>query len=179
MTDLGKSDDQVGHAIADMRDALNAMLEATDVSSGRGGEIDRLVEDDLNVALSLDPKKIADEFDRLRQSAFQIGEDAESVVSVRQAKDLLRGWHGAAADEFRSQLDRIERFITTVSTKACCPACNSSARCSRWHTKCDRTTTTSPSWCAAAPTTRSTSSRPGRTSSSWRSARSWCSRSWR
>ena len=30
MTDLGKSDDQVGHAIADMRDALNAMLEATE-----------------------------------------------------------------------------------------------------------------------------------------------------
>jgi hypothetical protein len=109
--DLGKSDDQVGHAIADMRAALNAMLDATSVSGDRGGEIDRLVEDDLNVSLSLDPKKISDEFDRLRQSAFQIGEDAESVVSVRQAKDLLDGWHGDAADEFRKQLDRIERFI--------------------------------------------------------------------
>jgi hypothetical protein len=110
--DLGKSDEQVGHAIADMRAALNAMIEATGDGDGRGGEIDRLVEDDLNVSLSLDPKKIEDEFERLKQAAFQIGENAESVVMVRQAKDRLAAWHGGAADEFRMQLDRIELFVT-------------------------------------------------------------------
>lgn len=57
-------------------------------------------------------KKIEDEFERLKQAAFQIGENAESVVMVRQAKDRLAKWHGGAADEFRAQLDRIELFVT-------------------------------------------------------------------
>ena len=109
--DLGKSDDQVGHAIADMKDALNAMLDATGDGDGRGGEIDRLVEDDLNVSLSLDPKKISDEFDRLRQSAFQIGEDAEVNVKITEAYRLLDGWEGTAANEFRDQLVRIRDFV--------------------------------------------------------------------
>lgn len=110
-TDLGKSDDQVGDAIADMKAALNAMLDATTVTGDRGGEIDRLAQDDLNVSLSLSPKKIEDEYLRLDRTAFLTSENSEVMVNVRAARDGLREWRGPAADEFRGQLDRIEGFV--------------------------------------------------------------------
>lgn len=114
----GRTDDQVGSAIAEMKDALNAMIDATGYTGARGAEIDRLVQDDLNVSLSLDPKKIEEEFSRLRKAAFEIGEDAEVIVKVQEAHHMLDGWHGKAANAFRDQLVRIHNFVTVSQYQA-------------------------------------------------------------
>ncbi|HEX6357825.1 hypothetical protein [Actinophytocola sp.] len=101
-----------------MKDALNAMMDAAGYTGGRGAEIDRLVQDDLNVSLSLDPNKIEEEWDRLRTAAFEIGEDAEVIVKVNEAEHMLNGWHGAAANAFRDQLGRIRTFVTVSQYQA-------------------------------------------------------------
>jgi hypothetical protein len=93
------------------------MMEATGVT-GRGVEIDGLVQDDLNVSLSLDPKKVSDEFDRLRQAAFKVGENPEPVVWVEDATHKLDEWRGPAADAFRRHLDRIGAFVTGPQNQA-------------------------------------------------------------
>jgi hypothetical protein len=115
---LGRTDYEVGHAIGGMKDALNAMLDATTATGERGTEIDRLVQDDLNVSLSLSPKKIEDEFERLRRAAFKATEDPESVVWVDEAIHKLDEWHGPAADAFRRHLGRIKTFITESQNQA-------------------------------------------------------------
>lgn len=115
--DLGRSDGEVAYAIQDMRDAINAMMDATGVT-GRGVEIDGLVQDDLNVSLSLDPKKISGEFDRLRRAAFKVSEDPEPVVWVNDAIHKLDEWRGPAADAFRRHLDRIGTFVSETQNQA-------------------------------------------------------------
>lgn len=115
--DLGRSDGEVGEAFRVMKEALNAMMDATGVT-GRGVEIDGLVQDDLNVSLSLDPKKISEEFDRLRRAAFKVGEDPEPVVWVDDAIHKLDEWRGPAADAFRRHLGRIGTFVTETQNQA-------------------------------------------------------------
>ena len=78
--DMGRSDHDVGRAIWEMKDALNAMIDATTMTGARGAEIDRLASDDLAVSLSLSRSKIQEEFDRLRKAAFRVGGDPEPVV---------------------------------------------------------------------------------------------------
>lgn len=116
--DLGRTDDEVAYAIRDMRDALNAMLDATSVTGARGSEIDGLVQDDLNVSLSLSPKKIQEEFDLLHKAAFKVGEDPEPVVWVDEALHKLDEWHGPAADAFRRHLGRIKGFVSGTQNQA-------------------------------------------------------------
>lgn len=118
MVDLGLKDHQVTDAIREMRDALNAMLDATTATGARGGEIDGLVQDDLNVSLSLDPEKINDEFERLRKAAFRVGENPEAVIRVKEAHQKLDGWRGRAADAFRRHLDRITIFVSETQNQA-------------------------------------------------------------
>jgi hypothetical protein len=116
--DLGRSDDEVGHAIWEMKDAINAMIDATTMTGARGAEVDAISRDDLTVSMSLDPKKIQEEFDRLRKAAFRVGEDPEPVVWVNEAKHKLDGWRGPAADAFRRHLDRITEFVRETQNQA-------------------------------------------------------------
>lgn len=115
---LGRSDEEVGRAIGDMKAALNAMLDATTVTGERGAEIDGLVRDDLNVSLSLSPKKIEEEFERVRRAAFNVNENPESVVWVGEAAHKLDDWRGTAADAFRRHLGRIENFVKETQNQA-------------------------------------------------------------
>lgn len=115
---LGRTDDEVGYAIRDMKDALYAMIDATTATGARAAEVGELVQDDLNVSLSLSPKKIEEEFDRLRKAAFKVNEDPESVVWVDEAIHKLDEWHGPAADAFRRHLGRIREFVRETQNHA-------------------------------------------------------------
>lgn len=115
---LGKSDDEVADALNDMMGPLYTMIEKTSSTHPRVGEVSHVMQHDMQVALCLDPKKIDEEYGRIRQAAIETGEDADVVVKCREARDHLVGWQGKAAEAFRAHMDRMEDFATQAQHTA-------------------------------------------------------------
>lgn len=124
---LGKTDDEVTDALNEMMGPLYTMIERTSVTHPRVGEVSQAMQRDMHTALCLDPKKIADEYGRIRQAAIDTGEDAEVLVRCREARDHLVGWQGKAAEAFRGHMDRMESFATDVQHQAILTALQSLA----------------------------------------------------
>ncbi|HVK25592.1 MAG TPA: hypothetical protein VM677_29885 [Actinokineospora sp.] len=63
------------------------------------------------MANSLEPQKIIDEFDRTLLAARTVGGNAEAVAKLRvAASSHLAGWTGEAATAFKEQLSKMETF---------------------------------------------------------------------
>jgi hypothetical protein len=115
---LGRNDDEVSHALWNMQGSLFTMIDQTSLSHDRAGEVSRARERDVDMALCLNPKRIAEEFDRVRRIAMGVGEDAELFVKIRESRDHLSGWKGNAANAFRAHLDRMEFFAAQTQHTA-------------------------------------------------------------
>src|SRR5689334_13316365 len=73
--------------------------------------VDSIVADAVDF-MSLEPQKIADEYERMRSAADTTGgnEEAKRNLKIALAR-LSANWHGAAAEAFAGQMSDIEEFM--------------------------------------------------------------------
>jgi uncharacterized protein YukE len=73
--------------------------------------VDSVINDAIDFT-SLEPQKIADEYQRMQHAASDTGENYESQGSLKMALARLSvSWHGDAADAFARQMSNIEEFM--------------------------------------------------------------------
>ncbi|WP_436496812.1 hypothetical protein [Actinokineospora sp. HUAS TT18] len=110
------SDYDVQMARQYMQDAVVMMFDSGWLAEWPGELVDasrRHVE----IANSLEPQKIADEFDRTLRAAQSVGQNAEAVAKLRvAATSHLVGWTGPAATAYKEQLAKMETFCEHQQT---------------------------------------------------------------
>ncbi|MCE7004959.1 hypothetical protein LWC34_19315 [Kibdelosporangium philippinense] len=68
------------------------------------------VDVDTKIVLSLDPEKLADEYDRLSEVALSIGANYPADADLKESIRHLADWKGEAAEAFKRQIDMMETF---------------------------------------------------------------------
>jgi uncharacterized protein YukE len=78
--------------------------------------VDSLVRDAMDF-MSLEPQKVADEYQRMQRAAGATGANEESKRDLKRAlARLSANWHGAAAEAFAGQMSDIEEFMNQQET---------------------------------------------------------------
>src|SRR6266540_3003136 len=73
--------------------------------------VDSIVADAVDF-MSLEPQKIADEYQRMQSAADATGENGEAKRNLKIAlAQIAANWHGAAAVAFAGQMSNIEEFM--------------------------------------------------------------------
>jgi len=111
------SDDEIWTAENSLRDTFVAMLDDELPASGYPRDQIEGLRRDTQLFVSVDPQKIADEYERVHKAAEAIGENVEAVPALRQSIRYLNNWTGAAADEFKKQIDKMEIFCDEQQTR--------------------------------------------------------------
>nr|CEL16141.1 hypothetical protein [Kibdelosporangium sp. MJ126-NF4]CTQ94067.1 hypothetical protein [Kibdelosporangium sp. MJ126-NF4] len=68
------------------------------------------VDRDWRIVLSLDPRKLADEYERMHKAAAAVGTNGPLDADFDQTLWHLGAWTGAAADEFKRQVSMMKTF---------------------------------------------------------------------
>jgi hypothetical protein len=99
---------RVGRKVVDMYTDDGAFI-------GVGQPLDAVMNgfrEDAEFFMSLDPRKIIDEFERLRRAAADTGHNAEAESILTAAEGhLIANWHGAAAEKFAHQMSYARTFM--------------------------------------------------------------------
>lgn len=73
--------------------------------------VDSIVNDAVDF-MSLEPQRIADEYQRMQRAAAATGENEEAKRNLKRAlARLSANWHGPAAEAFAGQMSDIEEFM--------------------------------------------------------------------
>ncbi|TCO57228.1 hypothetical protein [Actinocrispum wychmicini] len=106
-TELYDIADRLAHKIIDMYTKADVFIS---VGTNRNTVIDGL-RLDADMFTSLDPQKIADEFQRMQRAATDTGQDAVARSLLDAANNKLTTiWRGDAAEAFGHQMSYIETF---------------------------------------------------------------------
>jgi hypothetical protein len=111
------SDDEIWTAENALRDTFVAMLDDELPASGYPRDQIAGLERDVHLFVSIDPQKLADEYERVYKAAKAVGNSIQGVSDLRQSIRYLDNWTGAAADEFKKQIDKMEIFCDEQETR--------------------------------------------------------------
>jgi hypothetical protein len=112
-----RTNKDIEDAVNSLRDLFTAMQDGDFPASGYPRtQIDGLARD-REIYLSIDPQKVSDEYERVYKATLAIGDNYEAVAELRQSIRYLTNWTGAAADEFKKQIDKMEVFCDEQQTR--------------------------------------------------------------
>ncbi|MEV4312838.1 hypothetical protein [Actinocrispum sp. NPDC049592] len=112
-----RTDDKIEEAQALLQDRFLAMHDGDFPAAGIPHAQIAGLRRDLEIWLSIDPQRVADEYERIYQAMIAIGDNADAVTQLRESIRHLANWTGAAADEFKNQIDRMEIFCEEQQTR--------------------------------------------------------------
>lgn len=107
--------------ILDAAEHLKATFVWLEEDEGLGGGYPRAhiegIFRDRDIFLSLDPQRLADEYERIRAAALEVGDNYPAVADLRETIRHLANWRGEAADQFKRQIDKMEIFCDEQQTR--------------------------------------------------------------
>jgi hypothetical protein len=113
----GPSDDELFDASQAMQDAFWAMAEATGSEDAVGVAVNARL-DHLNTVGSLDPARIAEEFDRMRTVASRLAQSEGARAELAMAESRLDGWRGDAKAALVGKMANVESHLDRMAQEA-------------------------------------------------------------
>jgi hypothetical protein len=113
----GPSDDELFDASQAMQDAFWAMAEATGSEDAVGVAVNARL-DHLNTIVSLDPVRIAEEFDRMRTVASRLAHSEGAKAELAMAESRLDGWRGNAKAALVGKIANVTSHLDRMAQDA-------------------------------------------------------------
>jgi hypothetical protein len=112
-----RTDKDIEDAVNNLQDRFMAMRDDNFPAAGIPHAQIVGVSRDRDIYLSIDPQQVYDEYQRVYQAALAVGDNYDAVAELRQSIRYLTNWTGAAADEFKKQMDKMEVFCDEQQTR--------------------------------------------------------------
>ncbi|CAM3993366.1 hypothetical protein KIPE111705_35155 [Kibdelosporangium persicum] len=105
-----RSNEQIENAAEHLKATFRWLKDDEWFASGNPREHIDIIPRDVRIVLSLDPQKLADEYERMHKAARAVGTNGDLEADLAESAAHLANWTGDAADEFRRQVKKIETF---------------------------------------------------------------------